>query len=252
MNKLFTSLCLFFLIFLLPNNQPVKSKLNFPTTLFVSCESLDFNRWTKDSIPTKSFIVSNLGEGKLKGELKASANWIKLSKTSFEGNSHEIIVTIETTNLPLNLYTGKIEIKTNGGDFDLPVSFDLVEKKVIVQFEIDNVWALVDSKRVELNYPPFVMKNLYFVPLRLICEAFGAKITVDWYPSHVLYIYYKDLTVKLVDGESFMVVNGEKSQIESPFKVWQDTTFIPLNVIKVIFDPEIYYNYNQRLFTLIN
>jgi len=238
------------LISLISNNQPVKSENRFPTKLYVSCNNLDFYRWSKNSNPTLSFFISNSFDGILKGELIPSATWIKLSDSSFESNLNEIIVNLDVSNLPPGLYKEKIEIKTNGGDYTLPVRLDLVEKKVIIQMNIDNNVVSISTKPVKINYPPFIMQGNSYLPLRIICDSFGATLSYEA-STKKLKILYKDLNIEIIILENYMVVNGYKWTIEKPAEIRQYITFVPLSVIKTIFNPFIQYNPEFRLFTIV-
>jgi hypothetical protein len=238
----------------LPFNQHVKSENNYPTTLFISCENLDFNRWSKDSTPTMNFVIYNYYDGTLKGELVPSVNWIKVSETSFEGNLKEIIVKLDVSNIPPGLYKEKIEIKSNGGDYTLPIRLDLVEKKVIVFITYDNQIIVVDSKEILLNAAPFIMNGWSYIPLRIICESFGATVSFEYVGKErtkVITILYKDQQAKLYFNGNEMELNGIRQIIDGPIAIRKNTAFIPLNAIKEIFKPDIQYNSNFRTITLI-
>jgi hypothetical protein len=243
---------IFFPIFLLLN-QTVKSDYECPVQLYVSHSILDFNKRVNSSNPTMNFFISNLCNGTLKAELSPSSIWIKLSESSFEGNLKEIIVLLDVSNLPPGLYKEKIEIQSNGGNYILPIRLDLVEKKVIIQFIPDNQKIVINSKPIISNWPPFVYHGIFWVPLRIICESFGTTLTFEPGGKKAVQrvdILYKDIHVQLMDGESYMLMNGIKCLIDEPFLIRGNSTFIPLNVIKTIFNPDIQYNSTQRLFTI--
>jgi hypothetical protein len=248
--KLLTAIMVVFLVLIIPINRSLKSDNRFPTKLYVSCDNLDFYRWSKNSNPTLSFFISNSSEGTLKGDLIPSSTWIKLSDTSFESNLKEIIVNLDVSNLPPGLYKEKIEIKSNGGVYTLPVRLDLVEKKVIIQMNVDNPTISINTKPVEIKYPPFIKQGLSYLPLRIICESFGATLSYEA-STKKLKILYQDLNIEIMILENYMVVNGYKWTIEKPAEIRQNITFVPLSVIKTIFDPFIQYNPEFRLYTIV-
>lgn len=256
-NKLLAVLIVVFFVSMIPSyKQMVKSEYSCPTTLFVSCESLDFNRWSKNSNPSLSFIIFNGCNGILKGTLTPSVNWINLSETSFEGNLKEINVQLDVSNLSPGLHKEKIDIKSNGGDFTLPIQLDLVEKKVVILIAYDNPMIVVDSKPVLLDAASFIKSGWSYLPLRVICESFGAKVSFEYVGiglerKKVITILHKDQTVKLFFNENFIEVNGINRNMDGPMEIRGRTAFVPLNTIKTIFDPIIQYNSKFRTITLV-
>ena len=257
MKIIITSLCVILSLLILCFNfeKPVKSEPVYPTTIYVSKNELNFNRWSKGSTPTTSFVISS-HNGSLKIVLTPSQNWINLSETSIDSNLKEITVTLDVSNFKPGLYKEKLEIKSNRGSYTLPIRLDLVEKKVVVQMFLDSNYVVIDTKPISLDAAPFIMKGVIYVPLRVVCESFGATVTFEYIGKErvqTINILYKDQRkIKLFFNKSYMEVEGIKINIDGPIINRVNTAFIPLNTIKDIFKPDIQFNSDFRLITLIN
>jgi hypothetical protein len=115
---------------------------------------------------------------------------------------------------------------------------------------------VVDSKPELLDDAPFVKSGWSYLPLRLICESFGATVSFEYVGigkerKKVITILHKDQTVKLFFNENYMEMNGIKRNMDGPMEIRGYTAFIPLNTIKTIFDPIIQYNSKFRTITLV-
>jgi len=230
----FLVLC-FSILFVLPHNSPVKSNNNNLCSLDISHKLLDFDRWPVGSHPSMSFAISVLSDVGLKGEIYPSANWIKLSKSSFEGLQVLIDVSLDLSELPPKLYKETIQIKTNIGDYSLPVRVDLVEKRSVVQIIIDNPYVFVNGKDVLLPAASFIYHGYIYVPLRTICEAFGATVSYKREESgkyRITTVTYQDRKVEFFSDQNFMVVNGIKIDIPEQITNRFGVTFIPVVYLK--------------------
>lgn len=222
--------------------------------LTVSLSSLNFNRCTKNSSPSMKFIISNFSLGTLNGKIKCSSNWIKLSSTIIEDNLNEIVVYLDLSELTPNLYIDEIEIESNGGNFILPVRVDLVEKKTINQFIWDNPRAIINSKPTILVYPSFVHYGIGFVPLRVICESFGATVTFDRNEKNFVQkvnVEYKDLRIQFIIDQKYMIVNNLKVPIDKEPEIRYYQTFIPFDAIKDAFGADVQTNSKHRMVTFV-
>ena len=77
---------------------------------------------------------------------------------------------------------------------------------------------------------PFIDNGRTMVPIRFISENFGAK--VDWNQEQKkATITGEGVVIELVLGESSMIVNGEKKELEAPAQLSGGRTFVPLRVI---------------------
>jgi hypothetical protein len=213
------------------------------------------------------FVISVVEDIGLKGEIYPSANWIKLSKSSFEGIQNLIDVSLDLTTLSPKLYQETIQIKTNIGDYSLPVRLDLVEKRCVVQVMFDNPNVLVNGKNILLPAAPFLSHGYTFVPLRPICEAFGATVSYKEEGSgkyKITTVTYQDRKVEFFWDQDFMIVNGIKHTISEKITNRSGVTFVPVVYLKnmalprlpdsltrTLFNYDIQYVEETRLTTLI-
>lgn len=222
--------------------------------LSVSQTILDFSRQIPGSQPILSFKISNLNDGKLKGILASSASWIKLSKTTFNDQLKEINVILDISNLKTNLYKEYIYIKSNGGDFTLPVRLDLVDKKTILEMQVSQLKARVDGKEVTLPVAPFIEKSSFFIPVRFTAETFGSKI--EWKanpngkPGGILTIKYKDITAILETNKTNLVVNGSVKTIKQPVMLKNGFLICPIDAIVAIFNTLVEFDGEKQILRL--
>ena len=74
-----------------------------------------------------SFQISNKGRGYLYGTVTVNDNWCHLSSNVFEGNLNNIEITVKTEHLAIGQTCKTIvSIKTNGGNFELPVIVKII------------------------------------------------------------------------------------------------------------------------------
>lgn len=205
--------------------------------LLVSQEILNFDRCTKYDIPDIRFTVSNQNKGPINVKFKPSQDWIHIATMKFEENLQEYAVTLDATNLvkPF-LYLEKIEIESDGGNYTLPIRLDLVEKRVKIILVLNNPIVEVDGKNIRegIGGAPFVSKGITRLPLRIICESFGAK--VDYQQNIMLItITYKDISILLTFGTTTIIVNGKEVEIQDRLLIMNDRTYIPMKMIKQVF-----------------
>lgn len=117
--------------FLIQDNKLYTVGLDFSLRCFVSQPppsiqvepiTLDFGEVNINSQKTLSLNIKNKGGGTLSGTLQSSVYWIKVSQAEFSGNDVIINVTVDTTGFEMEkTYTGKISIKSNGGNVEVLV-----------------------------------------------------------------------------------------------------------------------------------
>jgi len=75
-------------------------------------------------------VLSNKGDGILKGSVSSDRAWINVVPDSFSTRSEQIIEIIIDTNKAGNkiLVLGKVEISTNGGSISIPVGITVLKK----------------------------------------------------------------------------------------------------------------------------
>jgi len=256
-----------FILMVLPQKSTVKSKNGSNPNVIISCEILDFDRWPVGSHPNMCFVISVNEDIELKGEIYPSAKWINLSKSSFEGIQNLIEVSLDLSSLSPKLYQESIQIKTNLGDCTLPVRLDLVEKRSVVQVIFDNPHIFVNGKDILLPAASFVYHGYPFVPLRPICEAFGASVSYkDEGPGKykIMTVTYQDRKVEFFRDQEFMIINGIKVSIPEKTTNRSGVTFVPVYLLKslalprlpeyltrTLFNCDIQYDEETRTTTLI-
>ncbi len=93
--------------------------------LEVDSRHMSFRNVKIGSSQSKSFTVSNIGGGSLRGVLNASQPWIKvLDSIDPARHRQQVTVTVDSTGLmPGFAGTGFIELRTNAGNFQITVEF---------------------------------------------------------------------------------------------------------------------------------
>ena len=104
--------------------------LNFSTeivevpVLYVNNTNLEFGDVLLNEEKTDTFIIKNIGKGTLIGTITADEPWISVNPVNFAANNINIDVTIKHSDVDQmeGNYTGKINIKSNGGNASVEVS----------------------------------------------------------------------------------------------------------------------------------
>jgi hypothetical protein len=222
--------------------------------LTVNQTILDFGRQIPGSQPIFTFKISNKNDGKLKGTLTSSATWIKLSTSAFNDQSKEINVILDIAKLKTNLYKELIYIKSNGGNISLPIRLDLVDKKIVIEMQLGQRKARLDSRDILLPCAPFLEKSSIYVPLRLIAESFGSKIA--WKENSngkaggILTIIYKDIVAVLETNKSTLLVNGALLTLKQPITLKNGTLVCPIEAVLAIFHPLMDYDGEKQILRL--
>jgi len=87
-----------------------------PPVLLVNRKHLRFGEVTRDRPVTPMTVTMyNAGGGEIRGEIKSRAPWIQVSELRFEGNHHEVTVTVDPKKTPERgkLVTGRIDISSD-------------------------------------------------------------------------------------------------------------------------------------------
>ena len=107
--------------------------------LKVDMKDIDFGVLKGDESRTVQFKIINTGEGKLRGKLTSTNEWLKLEPTSFESNEITVNATvynqlfsqlrnnISSTTATNDTHYGKIEIITNGGNSSVNVKITTIK-----------------------------------------------------------------------------------------------------------------------------
>jgi hypothetical protein len=68
-------------------------------------------------------VTCEPSNGRLKGTVSTEKTLLEVTPSSFEGSSVEFSVTVDTTSLEAGLYQDMISLKTNNGEYQVPVCF---------------------------------------------------------------------------------------------------------------------------------
>jgi hypothetical protein len=107
--------------------------------------------------------------------------------------------------------------------------------------EADQPIVMVDMDKVEFpDAKPYLdhETNRVRVPIRFVAEAMGAK--VDWEPvSQTVTITRDGLEIKLVIDQATAIVNDKPLEIDSPAKLVENRTMVPLRFISEAFGAKV-------------
>jgi tRNA A-37 threonylcarbamoyl transferase component Bud32 len=106
-----------------------KVEIKEEPVLLVAPERLGFSDIRVGSRATRSFIVRNIGTGKLIGSITASQPWLKVSQDTIDllDGNRKVLVTVNTAGLAFGFKgTADINIVTNGGTARITVSLSLL------------------------------------------------------------------------------------------------------------------------------
>jgi outer membrane protein assembly factor BamB len=95
--------------------------------LEVSDDEIDFGDAKKGDKLEKRIKVWNSGSGDLSGEITTRERWINIEPDKITKNSQYITISIDTDELNYGESNGEIEIITNGGDKNIPVSVNIID-----------------------------------------------------------------------------------------------------------------------------
>jgi hypothetical protein len=164
------------------------------------CE-LNFNRRTKEEIPTLYMRVNTPDWDEIKVKIHSTIPWLVVTQVKNECDEKAYDYSVDASQLSFGLYKGEILIETTRGNYTIPVRLDLVEKTVKIKYIPKSLVAWVDGKEVLLKEPPFLDNEYLWIPLRLTVESFGG--TIDYETDNTerivaFTIHYKDLEERLI------------------------------------------------------
>lgn len=185
----------------------------------VDTNTLNFGEVKKGDSPSTIFVISNKGGGTLTGNLTTSQDFIILSTKTFFGNETRITVTLKTDDLIEDrLYSGKIEISSNGGKATVEVFVKIIKKeepvkKIIIILQIGNKVIYVNNQPQTIDAPPQIIEGRTLLPIRYVVEPLGAKIFWDSVEKRVT-IEFRSITIDLWIGKNIASVNGKSVSID--------------------------------------
>ncbi len=111
--------------------------------------------------------------------------------------------------------------------------------KIEIRFKLGDSTLLINGKSVTVP-TPYVVNGTTLVPLRVITEAFGAKVGWDGVERKVT-LTYEDNAIELWIGSKISKVNGEEKELLEAPEIRNDLTMVPLRFITENFDATVQY-----------
>lgn len=114
----------------------------------------------------------------------------------------------------------------------------------------NEISVYVGGKKVNFDVQPRLINNRTMVPLRAIFEALGA--TVDW-DEHTRTVRSTkdDITVSLTVNYPRIDVNGEDIMLDSPPRIINGRTLVPVRAISESFDCEVVWHGDIKVVEII-
>lgn len=98
--------------------------------------------------------------------------------------------------------------------------------------------AYAYGEYITLHAAPIEKKGRTLVPLRVVSELMGAKVTWNQTDQSVT-IEYKGNHIQMVVGSSKLTVNGQSSDMDTVPVIYGDTTYVPIRFIVAQFDMSV-------------
>ena len=203
MKKRIICICLIFLVMVFMPRNLVKAECDDIWNDKISiypCE-LNFNRCTKEEIPTLYMRVNTPDWGEIKVKIRSTIPWLVVKQVKNECDVKEYDFSVDASLLSFDLYKGEILIETTRGNYTIPVRLDLVEKTVKIKYIPKSLVAWVDGNEIPLKEPAFLDHEYLWIPLRLTVESFGGTIDYETDSTKRIVaftIHYKDLEERLI------------------------------------------------------
>ncbi len=190
-------------------------------------------------------VSRNIGSGKLDAtvSIRPATPGITLSTSKYSllaNGKKTISVKIDTATMEDGTFSFDLQIKSNGGDREIPFEITVVREKIMIELRIGSKKATISGKEVPMDAAPYLKKGSTLVPLRFIGEAFGAKI--DWQPKvgkGTINITLCTNNIMIEIGNSTALVNGAKVTLTVPPEITTGRTFVPLRFISEAFGAEV-------------
>jgi outer membrane protein assembly factor BamB len=222
-----------------------------PPTLF-------FNDCAPESIYDGKITISNIGGGILSGTLEPGpgTEWLKIKQGVFDISKTplDIPIVVDTAGMAKgSSYTGKIIIKSNGGEDEVGIVVVVTNRKrFTVELWIGSNQARINGKPATLDWPPYINAGATMVPARFIAEAFGC--IVDFYPKHKateeVFITMGQVQITLYIGKNYALIGNEKVKLDFPAEIKNKRTFVPIRFISEVFGADIAWDKDTKKVTI--
>lgn len=131
-----------------------------------------------------------------------------------------------------------------------PAFADEVPETVEIRFCVGDETLTINGNSVTVEKPYVVGDGVTLVPLRVITEAFGAK--VGWEQStKTATLEYPGINMSLQIGNSVAEVNGQAVKLLAPPELKPGVTMVPLRFISETFGATVSYDNATRQITVV-
>ncbi|MCK5848695.1 MAG: copper amine oxidase N-terminal domain-containing protein [Caldisericia bacterium] len=194
------------------------------------------------------FIFKNSGSGLLENTYeidKSDANFRIFAKQKefLKDESAEVKIKLKTKNLELGMYNTVLSVKSNGGDIEIPITVEIIEKpKIIIKLSIGLKTATINGEEVILDEAPYINNGTTMVPLRFIGEAFNAEI--EWFNIEKgrIEIRLGEDVIQLDIGKTIAYINDEEKVLTVPPEIKSGRTFVPIRFVSEALGAKIEWN----------
>ena len=119
----------------------------------------------------------------------------------------------------------------------------------IPSFAAEDIRIEIDGKPLVLEVAPVIEEGRTLVPFRAIFEALGLKI--DWVSEgRIATAYNADMNVSVKIDAAYGNINGELIQLDTPGKIVDGRTLVPLRFISEAFGNTVTWNPEMRLISI--
>ncbi len=126
-----------------------------------------------------------------------------------------------------------------------------IGERVEISFKVGDSVLMINGEATEVETPYIAGEGTTLVPLRVITEAFGAKVTwVD--ETKEIYLEYPDVSIVLQIGSREAKVNSHtETLLEAPVLSPNGVTMVPLRFISETFGAEVGYDDKTAAITVV-
>ena len=181
------------------------------------------------------------------GTVKASSTRVKkdatvtLTVTPDEGYELDDLVVLDKDGEKVKLKdkgNGKYTFTMPRGGVEVEASFvekegekePVATEKEFIKLTIGQKIVWIFDEYVVNDVAPEIKNDRTMLPIRIIAEALGAKVTWNEAEQKVT-IAEDDLTIEIFIGQPFATVNGKPVQLDAPAYIANDRTYLPLRFV---------------------
>lgn len=129
------------------------------------------------------------------------------------------------------------ENEDGGESYAKPTLGNKTGTEINISFKIGESKIKVNNKEIE-DEKPFVENDITLVPLRVITEAFGAR--VEWKESEKnIILSYDDIEIKLWIGKTEATIGDKKIDLQTAPVIINDKTMVPIRFITENFGADV-------------